>query len=211
MGKSTLLTSLTGIYSEAASYEFTTLTCIPGVILHRGAKIQLLDLPGAPARAAARARPPGRHTRPAPRSLSAGIIEGAKDGKGRGRQVISTARTCHCIIIVLDAMKPLDHKRIIERELEGVGIRLNKKPPAITVTKKEKGGLNFSTSVKGGLTHLDEDGIKCAPRPSPAPGPQRPASPASPPPSSPSVWPPGAAQGHPEGVLDRLGQRAHEL
>ena len=48
-------------------------------------------------------------------------------------------------------MKPLDHKRIIERELEGVGIRLNKKPPAITVTKKLKGGLNFSTSVKGAL------------------------------------------------------------
>ncbi|KAF3677042.1 Developmentally-regulated GTP-binding protein 1 [Capsicum annuum] len=44
-----------------ASYEFTTLTCIPGVIMYRGAKIQLLDLPG--------------------------IIEGAKDGKGRGRQV----------------------------------------------------------------------------------------------------------------------------
>ena len=54
----------------------------------------------------------------------------------------------------------MTHKRIIERELEGVGIRLNKKPPAITVTKKLKGGLNFSTSVKGGLTHLDEDGIR---------------------------------------------------
>ena len=57
-------------------------------------------------------------------------------------------------------MKPLDHKRIIERELEGVGIRLNKKPPAITVTKKLKGGMNFSTSVKGGLTHLDEEGVR---------------------------------------------------
>ena len=46
---------------QVASYEFTTLTCIPGVVRYRGAKIQLLDLPG--------------------------IIEGAKDGKGRGRQV----------------------------------------------------------------------------------------------------------------------------
>jgi hypothetical protein len=43
-----------------------------------------------------------------------GIIEGAKDGKGRGRQVISVARTCNLILIVLDAMKPLGHKRIIE-------------------------------------------------------------------------------------------------
>jgi small GTP-binding protein len=113
VGKSTLLTSLTDVYSEAASYEFTTLTCVPGIKFWRGAKIQLLDLPG--------------------------IIEGANDGKGRGKQVIAVARTCSCIIIVLDAMKPLGHKRIIEKELEGVGIRLNKQPPAITVKKKERG------------------------------------------------------------------------
>jgi ribosome-interacting GTPase 1 len=62
VGKSTLLTKLTGTFSLAAGYEFTTLTAIPGTMHYRGAKIQVLDLPG--------------------------IIEGAKDGKGRGRQVI---------------------------------------------------------------------------------------------------------------------------
>ena len=56
MGKSTILTVLTGTKSEAAAYEFTTLTCIPGVIHYNDAKIQLLDLPG--------------------------IIEGAAEGKG---------------------------------------------------------------------------------------------------------------------------------
>lgn len=61
VGKSTLLTMLTGTHSEAASYEFTTLTCIPGIIHYNDTKIQLLDLPG--------------------------IIEGASEGKGRGRQV----------------------------------------------------------------------------------------------------------------------------
>ena len=45
---------------QAAAYEFTTLTCIPGVIEYNDAKIQLLDLPG--------------------------IIEGAAEGKGEEMQ-----------------------------------------------------------------------------------------------------------------------------
>ena len=114
VGKSTLLCKLTDTYSEIQEREFTTLTCIPGVIKYRGSKLQLLDLPG--------------------------IIEGAKDGKGKGRQVISVARTCNLILVVLDALKPLYHKRIIENELEGVGIRLNRKKPDIEIKMSTKGG-----------------------------------------------------------------------
>lgn len=129
VGKSTLLTKITGTASLAAEYEFTTLTTVPGTFFYRGAKIQLLDLPG--------------------------IIEGAKDGKGRGRQVIGVARTCDLILIALDAMKSLQHKRIIERELEGFGIRLNKQPPKITFRKKDRGGVFFSHTVTP--THLDKE------------------------------------------------------
>lgn len=59
VGKSSLLNRVTDQESEAAAYEFTTLTCIPGQLFIHGCELQLLDLPG--------------------------IIEGASDGKGRGR------------------------------------------------------------------------------------------------------------------------------
>merc|ERR1711874_856305 len=134
VGKSTLLSNLAGVYSEVAAYEFTTLTTVPGCIRYKGAKIQLLDLPG--------------------------IIEGAKDGKGRGKQVISTAYTCSIILIVLDVMKPIIHKRKIEYELEGFGIRLNKKPPDIQFKKKDKGGFAISIAPGYELRDTDIEGIE---------------------------------------------------
>ena len=121
VGKSTLLTALTGTRSEAAAYEFTTLTCIPGTMNYKGARIQVLDLPG--------------------------IIEGAAGGRGRGRQVISTARSCNLILVVLDAGKPVTHKKIIEAELFGSGIRINQSPPKVKVAKKEAGGIGYQEAV----------------------------------------------------------------
>lgn len=87
-----------------------------------------------------------------------GIIAGAKDGKGRGRQVIAVAKNCHLIFIVLDVLKPLTDKKIIESELEGFGIRINKEPPNIVFKKKEKGGINITSTQP--LTHLEPDEIR---------------------------------------------------
>ena len=88
---------------------------------YKGARIQVLDLPG--------------------------IIEGAADGRGRGKQVISTARTCNLILIVLDAGKPLTHKKIIEAELNTFGIRINQTPPDVKFIKKEKGGIGYQETT----------------------------------------------------------------
>lgn len=89
-----------------------------------------------------------------------GIIQGAKDGKGRGRQVIAVAKTCHLIFIVLDVNKPLTDKKVIEAELEGFGIRINKEPPNIVYKKKDKGGIAITNTVP--LTHISHE---VAPRP----------------------------------------------
>eukprot|EP00440_Ansanella_granifera_P017010 gb/GFBE01018479.1/.p1 GENE.gb/GFBE01018479.1/~~gb/GFBE01018479.1/.p1 ORF type:complete len:412 (+),score=111.19 gb/GFBE01018479.1/:1-1236(+) len=129
VGKSSLLTALTGVASEAAAYEFTTLTCIPGVIHYNDCKIQLLDLPG--------------------------IITGAAQGKGRGRQVIATARSADMIIMVLDATKDDAQRNLLTKELNDVGIRLNKQRPKISVTKTKAGGYKFNATVP--LTELSSE------------------------------------------------------
>ena len=128
VGKSTLLNTVTKTQSECASYEFTTLTCIPGVIEYKGANIQLLDLPG--------------------------IIEGASQGKGRGRQVIAVARTADLIIVMLDATKSEVQRELLEKELESVGIRLNKKKPNIYFKEKKTGGVSFKSICQ--MTKNDE-------------------------------------------------------
>lgn len=72
--------------------------------------------------------------------------------------LLEVARTCNIIFIVLDVLKPLGDKKIIEGELEGFGIRLNKKPPAVIVRKKDKGGVAITNTVP--LTNIDHDEIK---------------------------------------------------
>ncbi|KAI4190517.1 MAG: hypothetical protein L6R41_000752 [Letrouitia leprolyta] len=118
VGKSTFLSKITKTKSEVAAYSFTTLTAIPGVLEYGGAEIQILDLPG--------------------------IIEGASEGKGRGRQVISAAKTSDLILMILDATKKAEQRALIEAELEAVGIRLNREPPNIYLKVKKAGGMKIT-------------------------------------------------------------------
>lgn len=142
VGKSTLLNNITDGCTDSlcADYEFTTLTCVPGIFYHNGAKIQLLDLPG--------------------------IIEGAASGRGRGRQVIATAKSCDMVLIVLDATKDDSQKDKLEKELHAVGIRLNRQKPRMKITKKATGGVAFTSAVPQPILNQKNveavlKGIKC--------------------------------------------------
>ena len=121
VGKSTLLNALTNAQSKIAAYEFTTLTCIPGIMEYNKAKIQILDLPG--------------------------VIAGAKEGKGRGREVLAVARNADLVLIILDVFQP-NMLSAIKEELEGIGIRLDAKPPDITIKKAIRGGITINRTVK---------------------------------------------------------------
>ncbi len=117
VGKSSLISKLTGKESKTAGYAFTTVSVIPGLLEYKGAKIQILDLPG--------------------------IITEASKGKGRGKEVLSVVRTSDVVVIVLDAEKAEKEYRALMQEVENAGIRLNKQPPDVSIHKKLKGGINI--------------------------------------------------------------------
>src|SRR5512137_2685378 len=89
-GKSTLLNTLTGTESEVAAYAFTTLTVVPGALEYKGARIQLLDIPG--------------------------LIAGAAMGKGRGKEVIGVVRGADFIVVLVDVFNEA-HVDVLLREL----------------------------------------------------------------------------------------------
>lgn len=131
VGKSTLLNEITNAESKVGDYQFTTLEIVPGVMDYRGAQIQVFDIPG--------------------------IITGASRGKGRGREILSVARSADLIVIVLDVFNP-HHMDIILKELRDVGIRPNEKPPDVTIKRKKLGGVSLSTTTT--LKNLDENVIR---------------------------------------------------
>jgi len=124
VGKSTLLNALTGAHSKTASYEFTTLIPIPGMLHYRKALIQLIDAPG--------------------------IIGGAAKGKGLGRQIIGAVRNADLILILLDPVK--DRLDIILDELYDALIRLDVQPPDVQVKRTTKGGLVVQSTVDQSLS-----------------------------------------------------------
>lgn len=131
IGKSTLLNRLTGARSRVGSYDFTTLDVIPGMMSYKGADIQIFDLPG--------------------------LITGAADGKGKGREIISAIRNVDLVLFIIDAEHE-DHIDLMVNELYKAGLRLNQKKPDVVVKKTGRGGINVTSTVK--LTYLDEGLIR---------------------------------------------------
>jgi ribosome-interacting GTPase 1 len=98
---------------------------------YRGARIQILDLPG--------------------------IIEGASKGKGLGKRILAVARSADLVILILDVFQPY-HENVLRTELGNIGIRLDQKPPNIVIEKATTGGIAIAQQVK--LSSISEKLVK---------------------------------------------------
>lgn len=129
-GKSTLINLLTNAESKVAPYAFTTVSVIPGMMEYKKARIQILDVPG--------------------------LIEGAEEGKGRGREVLSVVRGSDLLVIITDVNR-IGALQQITDALERNGIRVNKEKPQVKIEKKLKGGIIIHSNIK---QELSRDTIK---------------------------------------------------
>lgn len=131
VGKSTLLNVITNANSPVGSYDFTTLTVIPGLLEYNDAKIQILDVPG--------------------------VVRGAASGIGRGKEVLTMIRSADLVLVIVDALKPEQYTALLN-EIYDTGVRINQQPPDVKITKTERGGLEIGKTVK--LSRLEDQTIK---------------------------------------------------
>ena len=131
VGKSTLLNHLTNSKSKVGAYDFTTLTVIPGILKYRGARIQVLDIPG--------------------------IIRGASKGRGLGKRILSATRSADLIIVLTDVFNP-GIKEVLLNEIRAIGLRPDELPPDIQVRRRGSGGIHVTDLV--GMTKMSADGVK---------------------------------------------------
>ncbi len=129
VGKSTLLSRITNADSKVGDYDFTTLDIIPGVLEYNSAKIQVLDVPG--------------------------LVKGASEGKGRGKEILSVMRNADLVILMIDREGQLE---VLGSELYNAGFRLDQKPPDVMIKRNDTGGIRIGSTVR--LKHLDHRMIK---------------------------------------------------
>jgi ribosome-interacting GTPase 1 len=131
VGKSTLLNHLTNSNSKVGAYDFTTLTVIPGMLNHKGARIQILDIPG--------------------------IIKGASRGRGLGKRILSTTRSADLLLLMVDVFNPKMRDVLLD-EIRAIGVRPDEHLPHIRIQKRGSGGVIITDLV--GMTNMDPEGIK---------------------------------------------------
>ena len=115
-GKSTLLSVVSAARPKIASYPFTTLQPVLGLVVVGGARCVLVDVPG--------------------------LIEGAAQGAGMGHDFLRHVERARILIHVLDLSSfdgsdPMDRYRAINQELESYKNLLGKRPIWVVLNKMD--------------------------------------------------------------------------
>ncbi len=113
-GKSTLLSVMSAAKPKIASYPFTTLQPILGVVDVSGARFVLADVPG--------------------------LIEGASEGAGMGHDFLRHVERARLLLHVLDVsnfdgIEPMDRFVALNRELENYKNLLDSRPQWVVLNK----------------------------------------------------------------------------
>ena len=117
VGKSTLISVVSAAKPEIASYPFTTLTPVLGVVrVEEGSSFVMADIPG--------------------------LIEGAAEGVGLGHDFLRHVERCRLILHIVDisAMEdrdPIDDYKKINSELEKFDPELAKRPQIVALNKSD--------------------------------------------------------------------------
>jgi small GTP-binding protein len=92
IGKSSLLKKLSSIQIKVADYQFTTLKPIPTIVDFGGAHVQIVEIPG--------------------------LVQGATEGKGGGRAMLSAARNANYLVLMTSVDTPLQKVREVSDEMQ---------------------------------------------------------------------------------------------
>ncbi len=118
VGRSTLLASLTNAKPQIFGRPFTTTEPIPGMMQYEDVQIQLVEAPA--------------------------LMEGASRGVGWGPRVLSLARNCDGLILMVDLSdSPLEQLDMMVNELRAVHIEVVESGGKVEVQGRENGGIQI--------------------------------------------------------------------
>jgi len=132
VGKSMFLSALTRARPEVSDRPFTTVEPVPGMMTFEDVQIQLVEAPA--------------------------LCQGASGGAGWGLRVLSLARNCDGLILMVDlASEPAAELEMMLEELRGAHIEVIEGTGKVEIQGKENGGIQVVPL--GGFTG-DAEAIK---------------------------------------------------
>lgn len=130
VGKSSLLQALSRIQIKTGDYPFTTVRPVPAVTEIHGLRVQLVEIPG--------------------------LIEGAMEGRGRGRAFLGVLRDADGIVYCHDASAPLGPLEDVRAEVAAAGIET---PAILAATKVDEAGPDALPELRRAVGDLGVIGV----------------------------------------------------